>query len=128
MPVPATASADLVKDYGEKQAVAGSELEVKACACFGLLGPSGAGKTTTVEMLEGLHPPTSGSLQLFGLSWGRGRDQALRERIGVQLQETQLADKLHVDEVLTLFRSFYPKGRSSEELLDLLDLKDERHQ
>jgi len=128
MPAPAIACTALVKNYGEKQAVAGIELEVKAGACFGLLGPNGAGKTTTVEMLEGLHPPTSGSIQLFGLSWGRGRDQALRERIGVQLQETQLADKLHVDEVLTLFRSFYPKGRSTDELLRLLDLEAERHQ
>jgi ABC-2 type transport system ATP-binding protein len=117
-----------VKNYGEKQAVAGIDLQVQAGACFGLLGPNGAGKTTTVEMLEGLHPPTSGSIQLFGLSWGKGRDQSLRERIGVQLQETQLADKLHVDEVLTLFRSFYPKGRSTDELLRLLDLEAERHQ
>lgn len=60
--------------------------------------------------------------------WGEGRDHAIRERIGVQLQDTQLADKLHIDEVLTLFRSFYPKGRSTEELLQLLDLVAERHQ
>jgi ABC-2 type transport system ATP-binding protein len=118
----------LVKDYGEKRAVAGIDLEVRAGSCFGLLGPNGAGKTTTVEMLEGLHSPTSGTIRLFGLSWGQNRDHALRERIGVQLQDTQLADKLHVDEVLTLFRSFYPKGRSTDELLQLLDLEAERHQ
>lgn len=118
----------LVKTYGDKQAVAGIDLEVRTGTCFGLLGPNGAGKTTTVEMLEGLHTPSSGSIELFGLSWGTGHDQALRERIGVQLQETQLADKLHVDEVLMLFRSFYRKGRSVEELLDLLDLREHRTQ
>ncbi len=128
MSTPAIACSALVKDYGEKRAVAGIDLEVRAGSCFGLLGPNGAGKTTTVEMLEGLHSPTSGTIRLFGLSWGQHRDHALRERIGVQLQDTQLADKLHVDEVLTLFRSFYPKGRSTDELLRLLDLEAERHQ
>lgn len=117
-----------MKTYGEKQAVAGIDLEVRTGTCFGLLGPNGAGKTTTVEMLEGLHTPSSGSIELFGLSWGAGHDHALRERIGVQLQETQLADKLHVDEVLMLFRSFYRRGRSVEELLDLLDLREHRTQ
>jgi len=125
---PAIACSKLQKRYGEKLAVAGIDLEVRAGTCFGLLGPNGAGKTTTVEMLEGLHPPTSGSIRLFGVSWGAGQDQSLRERIGVQLQETQLADKLHVDEVLTLFRSFYPKGKHVEDLLQLLDLKEQRHQ
>ncbi len=125
---PAIACSKLQKRYGEKLAVAGIDLEVRAGTCFGLLGSNGAGKTTTVEMLEGLHPPTSGSIRLFGVSWGAGQDQSLRERIGVQLQETQLADKLHVDEVLTLFRSFYPKGKHVEDLLQQLDLKEQRHQ
>jgi ABC-2 type transport system ATP-binding protein len=125
---PAIACSALVKHYGEKHAVAGVDLQVRAGTCFGLLGPNGAGKTTTVEMLEGLHSPTSGTIELFGLSWGKSHDQALRGRIGVQLQDTQLADKLHVDEVLTLFRSFYPKGRSTDDLLQLLDLKAERNQ
>ena len=119
---------DLVKTYGDKRAVAGIDLQVRAGSCFGLLGPNGAGKTTTVEMLEGLHPPTAGSIRLFGRGWGAGQDHELRERIGVQLQDTQLADKLHVDEVLTLFRSFYPNGKSTEDLLQLLDLQQERHQ
>ncbi len=128
MSLPAIVCSALVKHYGDKRAVAGIDLEVKAGSCFGLLGPNGAGKTTTVEMLEGLHSPTSGTIRLFGLGWGQNQDHALRERIGVQLQDTQLADKLHVDEVLTLFRSFYPKGRSTEDLLTLLDLEAERHQ
>jgi ABC-2 type transport system ATP-binding protein len=124
----AISCAELVKRYGDKQAVAGIDLEVRAGTCFGLLGPNGAGKTTTVEMLEGLHALSSGSIRLFGEEWGTGRDRAMRERIGVQLQDTQLADKLHVDEVLTLFRSFCPRGRGTEELLELLELQAERQQ
>lgn len=124
---PAIACRSLVKRYGTKVAVAGIDLEVKVGTCFGLLGPNGAGKTTTVEMFEGLHPPNSGTISLFGLSWGTGHDQDLRERFGVQLQETQLADKLQVREVLALFRSFYNKGRSIDELIELLGLSADRN-
>jgi ABC-2 type transport system ATP-binding protein len=125
---PAIRCQRLVKRYGDLVAVAGIDLEVKRGVCFGLLGPNGAGKTTTVEMLEGLQPPTSGSIELFGVAWGQGQDQRLRERIGVQLQATELGDRLHVDEVFQLFRSFYPDGRDPESLLDLVDLRDSRHQ
>jgi ABC-2 type transport system ATP-binding protein len=118
----------LVKRYGEKLAVAGLELAVEVGECFGLLGPNGAGKTTTVEMLEGLTKPDSGSVELFGLSWDRGQNRQLQERLGVQLQDTELADKLTVEEVLRLFRSFYRQGRSVEALLEELDLKAERKQ
>jgi ABC-2 type transport system ATP-binding protein len=79
-------------------------------------------------MCEGLHAPTAGTIELFGIEWGTGRDQQLRERIGVQLQATELGDRLHVDEVLRLFRSFYPRGRDVDALLDLVDLREARHQ
>jgi ABC-2 type transport system ATP-binding protein len=118
----------LVKRYGDKTAVAGIDLEIATGECFGLLGPNGAGKTTTVEMLEGLSVPDSGTLELFGMAWGHGNDQQLRERVGVQLQETQLADKLQVCEVLRLFRSFYPSGYDVDELLRLVQLEAERTQ
>jgi len=108
-------------------AVAGIDLDIARGHCFGLLGPNGAGKTTTVEMIEGLHPPDSGTLTLFGLGWGQGKDHELRERIGVQLQDTQLGDKLEVVEVLGLFRSFYSRGRDVDELISLVDLEAERH-
>jgi ABC-2 type transport system ATP-binding protein len=119
---------NLVKKYGDKTAVAGIDLEVREGICFGLLGPNGAGKTTTVEMLEGLHPPTSGTMKLFGLEWGQGKDQLIRDRMGVQLQDTQLADKLTVAEVIRLFRSFYEEGRKVDELVELVGLKAERDQ
>lgn len=118
----------LVKKYGDKTAVAGIDLEVPAGICFGLLGPNGAGKTTTVEMLEGLHAPTSGTIELFGLRWGAGRDQEIRARMGVALQETQLGDKQTVREVLRLFRSFYPSGRSVDEVIQAVNLMPEQNQ
>jgi ABC-2 type transport system ATP-binding protein len=116
----------LVKLYGQQLAVAGVDLEVQSGECYGLLGPNGAGKTTTVEMLEGLHRPDSGTIELFGMSWGSGKDRAIQQRFGVQLQDTQLADKLTVAEVLRLFRSFYDGGRSIDELIETLDLRAER--
>jgi ABC-2 type transport system ATP-binding protein len=128
MSAPAIVGRALAKRYAEHTAVDGVDLTVDRGTCLGLLGPNGAGKTTTVEMLEGLCKPDSGSVELFGIPWGQGRDQEMRERFGAQLQETQLADKLTVFEVFTLFRSFYKRGRHPEELLEMLDLKEERGQ
>jgi ABC-2 type transport system ATP-binding protein len=126
MPSSAIACRSLVKRYGAVVAVAGVELEVAVGECFGLLGPNGAGKTTTVEMIEGLSRPDEGHIELFGIRWGTGRDQEIRERFGVQLQETQLADRLTVEEVVRLFRSFYSKGREIGDVLRDLDLENER--
>jgi ABC-2 type transport system ATP-binding protein len=110
---------------GAVVAVDGIDLEVARGECFGLLGPNGAGKTTTVEILEGLNQPTSGTVMLFGLSWGTQADQ-IRQRIGVALQETQLSDKLSVAETLQMFRSFYQRPRSLDELLDAVQLQEKR--
>jgi ABC-2 type transport system ATP-binding protein len=104
---------DLRKRYPSRSApvdaVNGLDLEVPAGECFGLLGPNGAGKTTTIEILEGLLPPTSGEVVILGRHWGE-EDDALRQRLGISLQETRLAEKLTVQETLTLFRSFYAQG------------------
>jgi ABC-2 type transport system ATP-binding protein len=120
--------AALVKSYGEHRAVDNVNLSVKRGTCFGLLGPNGAGKTTTVEMLEGLTPPTSGLVRVLGVEWRRDTERQLRERIGVQLQETVLADKLTVEEVIALFRSFYRKRAKVEEVIGLLSLESCRRQ
>lgn len=90
-------------------AVRGLDLEVAQGECFGLLGPNGAGKTTTIEILEGLLPPSSGTVEVLGRRWGHD-DDAIRQRIGISLQETRLAERLTVRETLTLFRSFYARG------------------
>ncbi len=106
-------------------AVAELDLEIPRGSCFGLLGPNGAGKTTTVEILEGLLPPTAGEVRLLGMSWDRD-EKRLRERIGVALQETLLPDKLSVEEVLTLFRSFYPRAQPVDALLAQVQLEEKR--
>ena len=106
-------------------AVDGLDLAIQQGECFGLLGPNGAGKTTTVEILEGLLPPTAGVVQLLGLTWTE-HELRLRERIGVALQETLLPDKLSVEEVLDLFRSFYARPRPVEALLGEVQLEEKR--
>src|SRR5437764_15159421 len=90
---------DLRKTYrsrtGPVEAVRGLDLEVARGECFGLLGPNGAGKTTTIEILEGLLAPSAGEVEVLERRWGED-DNALRRRIGITLQETQLAEKLTV--------------------------------
>jgi ABC-2 type transport system ATP-binding protein len=115
----------LVKRYGDVLAVDRLDLEVDTGECFGLLGPNGAGKTTTIEVLEGLLPPDAGEVEVLGLRWGRD-DRQLRQRLGIQLQETQFSDKLSVEEILRLFRSFYDEGRDVEEVLALVELESKR--
>src|SRR6185295_19440853 len=116
----------LAKRYGDVVAVAGLDLEVGRGECFGLLGPNGAGKTTTIEILEGLTAPDGGDVEVLGEHWGQGRDRQLRARLGIQLQETQLNEKLSVEETLRLFRSFYPRGRSVDDVLGLVELESKR--
>ena len=95
--------------------------------CFGLLGPNGAGKTTTIEILEGLTPQDSGDVEILGTPWHEGAaGRALRERLGIQLQETQLADKLTVEETLAVFRSFYRQSHTVNEVLALVELEEKR--
>jgi ABC-2 type transport system ATP-binding protein len=113
----------LVKRYGSVVAVDGLDLEVRRGECFGLLGPNGAGKTTTVEICEGLNQPDAGEVEVLGERW-HGEALALRARLGVQLQETKFPDKLKVSEVIALFRSFYPRGRSVAETLALVELQE----
>lgn len=104
-------------------AVRGLDLEVRAGECFGLLGPNGAGKTTTIEILEGLVQPTSGEVEVLGQRWGQ-RDRALRQQIGISLQETRLPDRQTVRETLRLFRSFYRRGIDPEKVLRRVALEE----
>jgi len=114
-----------VKRYGSVIAVNGLDLKVLRGECFGLLGPNGAGKTTTIEILEGLLTADAGEVEVLGQRWDRD-GTALRARLGIQLQETQLAEKLTVAETLRVFRSFYPRGPSVDDLLDTVELASKR--
>jgi ABC-2 type transport system ATP-binding protein len=111
---------DLYKRYPGRDApvdaVNGLNLEVRVGECFGLLGPNGAGKTTTVEILEGLNTPTSGDVEVLGRCW-QTDETAIRERIGVTLQETRFPDKQTVHETTHLFRTFYERGLEADEVL-----------
>ena len=115
----------LVKRYGDVVAVDGLSLAVSRGECVGLLGPNGAGKTTTIEILEGVLDADAGEVRILGLLW-REHERELRQRLGVQLQETQLAEKLTVVETLRLFRSFYHRGPSVEALVSLVGLEAKR--
>ena len=115
---------DLRKTYdGKVEAVRGLSLEIQSGECFGLLGPNGAGKTTTIEILEGLLQPTSGQVTVLGHTWQENSRQ-LREWLGISLQETRLSEKLTVRETIELFASFYSQPRSSDEVLDQLQLRE----
>jgi ABC-2 type transport system ATP-binding protein len=115
----------LVKRYGDVVAVDGLSLTVARGECVGLLGPNGAGKTTTIEILEGLLDADAGDIRILGLDW-HTHERELRQRLGVQLQETQLAEKLTVGETLRLFRSFYHRGPSIDALAGLVGLDAKR--
>jgi ABC-2 type transport system ATP-binding protein len=125
IPRPALLIGGLKKAFADVQAVDGIDLEVRPGECFGLLGPNGAGKTTTIEICEGLTEPDSGTVELLGLNWKTGAKE-LRQRIGIQLQETQFPDKLTVEEALRLFRSFYHRGIDIDESIKTAQLEEKR--
>jgi ABC-2 type transport system ATP-binding protein len=114
-----------VKRFGTLTAVDGLDLQLVRGTCLALLGPNGAGKTTTIEMLEGLTRPDAGEIEILGRSWATDAEE-IRERIGVQLQETRLQEKVTVFETLRLFRSFYDRGRDPEEVLQVVELTEKR--
>jgi len=128
MPSPSLAieARSLVKTYGRLRAVDGVDFSVRAGEIFGVVGPNGAGKTTTIECLEGLRMPDGGELRVLGLDPRRdGRE--LRERIGVQLQQSALPDDMKVWEALDLFASYYRDPAPWAPLLDRLEIGDKRN-
>src|SRR5262249_45628568 len=123
---PAIRCTNLFKRYDGRppvEAVRGLDLTVESGECFGLLGPNGAGKTTTIEIIEGLTQATAGHVEAFGLRWGRD-DTAIKDRIGISLQETKLSEKLLVRETITLFRSFYRHGLEPDEVIRRVELQE----
>jgi ABC-2 type transport system ATP-binding protein len=112
---------DLRKCYGDVKAVDGVTFEVGKGEVFGMLGPNGAGKTTTIETLEGLRNPDSGKVEVLGLDITRN-PQAIKQRIGVQLQSVSLYPRLTVTELLDLFGSFFDHHLPTKQLIDAVDL------
>src|SRR5713101_3254258 len=115
----------LRKAYKDVVAVDGLNLEVQAGECFGLLGPNGARKTTTVEICEGLTEPDSGDVEVLGQRWSSNAAQ-LRQRLGIQLQDTQLSEKLTVFETVRLFRSFFRQGAVASEAIARVQLEEKQ--
>jgi len=116
----------LTKRYGDVKAVDGIDFDVAKGQIFGLLGPNGAGKTTTVEILEGLREADGGEVSVLGVDVMRDAD-AIKPRIGVSLQTAALYPKLTVTELVNLFRSFYPRARPTNEIIDVLELGERRN-
>ncbi|HEV7708196.1 MAG TPA: ABC transporter ATP-binding protein [Asanoa sp.] len=112
---------ELHKRYGDTVAVEDVSFTVDEGEIFGILGPNGAGKTTTVECVEGLRKPDGGSIRVLGLDPGRDRAE-LTQRVGVQLQDAQLPERLKVGEALDLYRSFYREPADPESLIEALGL------
>ena len=122
---PAIEVSNLTKRYGNVEALRGVSFSVSEGEVFGLLGPNGAGKTSTVEILEGLRTPDSGSVSVCGLDPQTSSGE-FKYVIGATLQSTALPDKMRVQEALDLFGSFYPRHRSTPELLKRFGLEEKR--
>ncbi len=117
---------NLVKRYGDVEAVRGVSFSVEEGEVFGLLGPNGAGKTSTVEVLEGLRVPDGGRISVCGLD-PQKNSIALKNEIGATLQATSLPDKLRVGEAIRLFAGFYNRTRNVDDLLKRFGLEEKRH-
>jgi ABC-2 type transport system ATP-binding protein len=124
--LPAIRCRGMHKRFGDTIAVKSLDLEVRRGECFGLLGPNGAGKTTTIEVLEGLQRPDAGEIELLGMRWDESARE-LRKKVGIQLQETELPERLTVEETVRLFRSLYPRGPSVDELIARVHLEEKRN-
>jgi ABC-2 type transport system ATP-binding protein len=116
----------LRKIYGTTVAVDELSFEVRQGEIFGMVGPNGAGKTTTIECLEGLRKPDAGTVRVLGLDPQR-QSKILRERTGMQLQQSNLPDRMKVWEALDLYASFYPRAADWRVLLAQLGLEDKRN-
>ena len=124
MAEPAIELRGLRKSYGEVEAVRGIDLRVERGEVFALLGPNGAGKTTTVEIMEGHRHRTAGEVSVLGHDPGRG-ERALKERVGIVLQQTGVDEYLTVHEVVRMVAGYYPRPRDVTQVLELTGLADQ---
>jgi ABC-2 type transport system ATP-binding protein len=117
---------DLTKRYGALAAVDNISFAIEEGEIFGILGPNGAGKTTTLEMIEGLRKPDGGAIKVCGINV-TGKNDAVKDLIGVQLQTTSLYDRIKVAEVIELFGSYYPKSISADQIIQEVSLNEKRN-
>jgi ABC-2 type transport system ATP-binding protein len=115
----------LRKRYGEVTAVDGISFQVVHGEIFGMVGPNGSGKTTTIECIEGLREPDEGQISVLGLDPWRDVYE-LRERTGIQLQSANLPRRMRVEEAMDVFSAFYQTSRDWRPLLEGLGLRDKR--
>jgi len=120
---PVVAVRQLRKSYGELAALKGIDFALNRGEIFALLGPNGAGKSTCIEILEGFRRPTAGEVSVFGCD-PLQHNQAMKERIGFVSQESAAELQQTPREILDTYRVCYPRGRGTEELLDLVGLTD----
>lgn len=114
---------NLVKKYNEVTAVDNASFEVYEGEIFGMVGPNGAGKTTTIECIEGLREKDAGTIRVFSQDISKA-NQSMKIKIGIQLQESSLPDKIKVREAMEMFSSLYPRTIGWENLLIKLNLED----
>lgn len=126
MTEPAILVEHIRKTFGDTVAVDDVSFSVAPGETVGLLGANGAGKSTAVDMIAGLRSPDRGRVRVQGLDPQRDR-RKVRQLLGVQLQEVRLHEELKTDELIDLFRSFYPRPRETELLLDLVQLESKRN-
>ena len=119
--MPAAELIDATKKYGEIEALSGVTIRIEPGEVVAMLGPNGAGKTTSISLLLGLRKPTSGQALLFGLN---PNDLHARSRVGVMLQESGVPAMLKVEEIVDLFRSYYPKPMPRERAIAMAGLQD----
>lgn len=118
----AVSVSNVTKHFQQKTAVNNISFSIEKGEIAAILGPNGAGKTTVISMILGLLKPTKGEIKLFNRV---PDDQRVREKIGVMLQEVSVMPGLKVNEILELFRSYYPNPLSMKELVSLTALTKE---
>src|SRR5690242_19643865 len=116
----------LTKRYGDIQAVDGVDLDIRTGEVFALLGPNGAGKTTTVEILEGYRERDSGEVEVLGVDPGT-QLHAIKDRIGIVIQESGIEPHLTVAETIELYAYYYPRPRPVDEVVELVGLQAKRN-
>lgn len=113
----------VTKPYGDVQALKGIDLIVQTREVIGFLGPNSAGKTTLIQIMLGLRPPSNGMVRIFGLA---PLDKRVRTRVGVMLQESGVPHSLKVEEIVRLFQSYYPYTLPTDDILQRAGLWEKR--